>query len=89
MVDAAIVSTARTGVSKAYCGAPKNTEGPTIAGHVMRTVTSSITESSTSSAAREVVNIENHSAVRDAKSPAAALPAKQTAGGEQLTIADW
>src|SRR2546430_17664335 len=33
--EAAIVSTARTGVGKAYRGALNNTEGPTMAGHVM------------------------------------------------------
>ena len=33
--DAVIVSTARTGVGKAYRGALNNTEGPTLAGHVM------------------------------------------------------
>jgi acetyl-CoA C-acetyltransferase/acetyl-CoA acyltransferase len=33
--DAVIVSTARTGVGKAYRGALNNTEGPTMAGHVM------------------------------------------------------
>ena len=35
MVDAVIVSTARTGIGKAYRGALNNTEGPTMAGHVM------------------------------------------------------
>src|ERR1700732_160888 len=33
--EAVIVSTARTGVGKAYRGALNNTEGPTMAGHVM------------------------------------------------------
>src|SRR6185312_10624595 len=33
--EAVIVSTARTGVGKAYRGALNNTEGPTLAGHVM------------------------------------------------------
>src|ERR1700733_10049832 len=33
--EAVIVSTARTGVSKAYRGALNNTDGPTLAGHVM------------------------------------------------------
>src|SRR6202140_3168888 len=33
--EALIVSTARTGVGKAYRGALNNTEGPTLAGHVM------------------------------------------------------
>ena len=33
--DAVIVSTARTGVGKAYRGALNNTDGPTLAGHVM------------------------------------------------------
>ena len=31
--EAVIVSTARTGVGKAYRGALNNTEGPTLAGH--------------------------------------------------------
>jgi acetyl-CoA C-acetyltransferase/acetyl-CoA acyltransferase len=35
MVDAVIVSTARTGVGKAYRGALNNTEGPTLVGHVI------------------------------------------------------
>jgi acetyl-CoA acetyltransferase len=35
MVDAVIVSTARTGVGKAYRGALNNTEGPTMAEHVI------------------------------------------------------
>jgi acetyl-CoA C-acetyltransferase/acetyl-CoA acyltransferase len=35
MVDAVIVSTARTGIGKAYRGALNNTEGPTLAGHVI------------------------------------------------------
>jgi acetyl-CoA C-acetyltransferase/acetyl-CoA acyltransferase len=35
MVDAVIVSTARTGIGKAYRGALNNTDGPTMAGHVM------------------------------------------------------
>src|SRR5271169_2672035 len=35
MTQALIVSTARTGVGKAYRGALNNTEGPTMAGHVM------------------------------------------------------
>ena len=35
MNDAVIVSTARTGVGKAYRGALNNTEGPTMAGHVI------------------------------------------------------
>ena len=33
--EAVIVSTARTGVGKAFRGALNNTEGPTMAGHVM------------------------------------------------------
>jgi len=33
--EAVIVSTARTGVGKAYRGALNNTDGPTLAGHVM------------------------------------------------------
>src|SRR3954451_898204 len=33
--EAVIVSTARTGVGKAYRGALNNTAGPTLAGHVM------------------------------------------------------
>ena len=33
--EAVIVSTARTGVGKAYRGALNNTEGPTVAGHVI------------------------------------------------------
>src|ERR1700754_3370108 len=33
--EAVIVSTARTGVCKAYRGALNNTEGPTLAGHVI------------------------------------------------------
>jgi acetyl-CoA C-acetyltransferase len=33
--DAVIVSTAPTGVGKAYRGALNNTDGPTLAGHVM------------------------------------------------------
>jgi acetyl-CoA C-acetyltransferase len=33
--DAVIVSTARTGVGKAYRGALNNTDGPTLAGHVV------------------------------------------------------
>src|SRR5262249_47746551 len=33
--EAVIVSTARTGVGKAYRGALNNTEGPTMAGHVI------------------------------------------------------
>jgi acetyl-CoA C-acetyltransferase len=35
MVEAVIVSTARTGIGKAYRGALNNTEGPTLAGHVI------------------------------------------------------
>jgi acetyl-CoA C-acetyltransferase len=35
MVDAVIVSTARTGIGKAYRGALNNTEGATLAGHVI------------------------------------------------------
>src|SRR6202163_4116628 len=35
MNEAVIVSTARTGVGKAYRGALNNTEGPTMAGHVI------------------------------------------------------
>src|SRR5258708_5309958 len=35
MNEAVIVSTARTGVGKAYRGALNNTEGPTLAGHVI------------------------------------------------------
>jgi acetyl-CoA C-acetyltransferase len=35
MVEAVIVSTARTGIGKAYRGALNNTEGPTMAGHVI------------------------------------------------------
>ena len=35
MADAVIVSTARTTIGKAYRGALNNTEGPTMAGHVM------------------------------------------------------
>ena len=35
MTEAVIVSTARTGVGKAYRGALNNTEGPTMAGHVI------------------------------------------------------
>ena len=35
MNEAVIVSTARTGIGKAYRGALNNTEGPTMAGHVM------------------------------------------------------
>jgi acetyl-CoA acetyltransferase len=35
MTDAVIVSTARTGVGKAYRGALNNTDGPTMAGHVI------------------------------------------------------
>src|SRR5271170_102331 len=35
MTQALIVSTARTGVGKAYRGALNNTDGPTLAGHVM------------------------------------------------------
>src|SRR5580704_921339 len=34
-IEAVIVSTARTGVGKAYRGTLNNTEGPTLAGHVM------------------------------------------------------
>src|SRR6267142_1190386 len=34
-IEAVIVSTARTGVGKAYRGALNNTEGPTLAGHVI------------------------------------------------------
>jgi acetyl-CoA C-acetyltransferase len=35
MNEALIVSTARTGIGKAYRGALNNTEGPTMAGHVI------------------------------------------------------
>jgi acetyl-CoA C-acetyltransferase len=35
MIDAVIVSTARTPIGKAYRGALNNTEGPTMAGHVI------------------------------------------------------
>ena len=35
MVDAVIVSTARTGIGKAYRGWLNNTEGATLAGHVI------------------------------------------------------
>jgi len=35
MVEAVIVSTARTGIGRAYRGALNNTEGPTMAGHVI------------------------------------------------------
>ena len=35
MIEAVIVSTARTAVGKAYRGALNNTEGPTMAGHVI------------------------------------------------------
>jgi acetyl-CoA C-acetyltransferase len=35
MVEAVIVSTARTGIGKAYRGALNTTEGPTLAGHVI------------------------------------------------------
>jgi acetyl-CoA C-acetyltransferase/acetyl-CoA acyltransferase len=35
MVEAVIVATARTGIGKAYRGALNNTEGPTMAGHVI------------------------------------------------------
>jgi acetyl-CoA C-acetyltransferase len=35
MVEAVIVSTARTGIGKAYRGALNNSEGPTMAGHVI------------------------------------------------------
>src|SRR5262245_2150254 len=35
MVEAVIVSTARTAIGKAYRGALNNTEGPTMAGHVI------------------------------------------------------
>jgi acetyl-CoA C-acetyltransferase len=35
MTDAVIVSTARTPIGKAYRGALNNTEGPTLAGHVI------------------------------------------------------
>jgi acetyl-CoA C-acetyltransferase len=35
MTEAVIVSTARTPIGKAYRGALNNTEGPTIAGHVI------------------------------------------------------
>ena len=35
MIEAVIVSTARTPIGKAYRGALNNTEGPTMAGHVI------------------------------------------------------
>jgi acetyl-CoA C-acetyltransferase len=35
MTEAVIVSTARTPIGKAYRGALNNTEGPTMAGHVI------------------------------------------------------
>src|SRR5262249_34121417 len=35
MVEAVIVSTARTGIGKAYRGALNDTDGPTMAGHVI------------------------------------------------------
>src|ERR1700736_3078510 len=35
MTEAVIVSTARTSIGKAYRGALNNTEGPTLAGHVI------------------------------------------------------
>ena len=35
MTDAVIVSTARTPIGKAYRGALNNTEGPSMAGHVI------------------------------------------------------
>ena len=35
MTQALIVSTARTGVGKAYRGALNDTDGPTMAGHVI------------------------------------------------------
>jgi acetyl-CoA C-acetyltransferase len=38
MIDAVIVSTARTPIGKAYRGALNNTEGPTMAGHVIAEV---------------------------------------------------